>query len=160
MKSSKVKRVTRSAKILINSGLNKVFPLFTPEGEKKWAKGWDFEPIFPQPFQTCENSIFRTGSHDHNVEPALWIINTYNTKKHYIEYIRIEPSVKLGQIKVNCSQMDSKDTEVQVRYTYTALSDEGNIFIENFTENKYLEYIGDWELAINHYLKTGKVLNK
>ena len=145
---------------MINSGLNEVFPLFTPEEEKKWAKGWDFEPIFPQPFQTRENSIFRTSSHDHKVEPAIWIINIYNPKKYYIEYIRVESSVKLGQIRIVCGQMDVKNTEVQVTYTYTALSDEGNNFIENFTENKYLEYIEGWELAINHYLKTGNILNK
>jgi hypothetical protein len=58
-------RVSWACSIVLKSRIEQVFPLFTPEEEKKWANGWDYEPIYPLPLQVKENCIFRTESHDH-----------------------------------------------------------------------------------------------
>ena len=47
MTTFRAKRVGYSHTIQLNETPDNVFPLFTPEGEKSWAAGWDFIPVFP-----------------------------------------------------------------------------------------------------------------
>jgi hypothetical protein len=50
------------------------------------------------------------------------------------------------------------NTKARVRYTYTGLSAEGNREVEGFDENWFRQKMQGWEAAINHYLKTGKLM--
>ena len=38
-------------------------------------------------------------------------------------------------------------------YTFTALSEDGNRYISDFTEDRYREYIDSWKEAIHRFLK-------
>ena len=154
----RAKRVSWTCFIDLKSDIKRVFLLFTPNGEKKWVKDWDFEPVFPYPFYLEEKCVFKTGTHDYKSEEAIWIINKYQPEQYRIEYIRLESAAKMGHIQITCKSKNRNRTEVGVTYTYTGLTDEGNIFIENFTKEKYIKYIKDWERALTHYLQTGTIL--
>jgi hypothetical protein len=41
-----------------------VFPIFTPEGERLWAPGWEYENIMGTT-NLHENYVFLTKTHDH-----------------------------------------------------------------------------------------------
>jgi len=158
MQSFMAKRVSWIYSFELSHGIKQVFPLFTPKEEKKWAKGWDFEAVFPLPYCIEENSIFKTWTHDHKNEEAIWIINKYQPEKYHIEYIRFEPAKKIGHIQITCQSKGRNRTEISVTYTYTGLNDVGNIFIEGFREDEYKKYITEWERALSHYLQTGDML--
>lgn len=57
-------RVKYSADFIIEQPTGVLFPLFSAEGEKLWAPGWDYESVTgTSEFQ--EGTIFLTKNHDH-----------------------------------------------------------------------------------------------
>ena len=150
------KRVGHSHTIVLNDSPENLFHLFTPEGEKKWAEGWDFTPVFPSTREVEENMVFTTAAHDHGQMDAIWIITRYEPMAYSIEYQRIEPGMKIGRIHVRLTETPPGRTSATVEYVYTALSQEGNEFVEGFSEIGYQHFIQLWQNAIHHYLHTGK----
>jgi len=157
MTSFTANRVTRSHTIELNDVPESVFPLFTPEEEKKWAVGWDFELVYPPDGKIEENLIFTTVAHEHKQVEAIWIISQYEPSNYFIEYQRVEPSVKVGRIRIECKEENGR-TLATIEYSYTALSEAGNEFVDHFSGEHYLQFIGHWEKAITHYLATGETL--
>ena len=152
-------RVGHAHTIQLNGSPAKIFPFFTPEGEKKWAEGWDFRPIYPSTREAEENMIFTTAAHDHGQMDAIWIITQFEPSTYFIEYQRIEPGVKIGRISIQCRAGEANTTLATIEYVYTALSEQGNHFLESFSESYYQDFIQTWEKAIHHYLHTGKALS-
>lgn len=159
MTSFTAKRVGHAHTIQLDDIPARIFPLFTPEQEKKWAPGWDFEWVYTSGNEVEENLIFTTAAHDHGQSESIWIISRYEPTDYFIEYQRIEPGLKVGRIRIKCQAGDQKQTLATIEYIYTALSERGNEFIDSFTANEYITFIGHWEKAINYYLKTGKTLS-
>jgi hypothetical protein len=159
MKPFKAQRVSRIHTITVDDEPTVVFSMFTPEEEKKWTPGWDYTPIFPQDGTIEKNLMFLTSAHDHAKQPALWIVCNYKPLSYCIEYLKIEPDIKIGKIEIICDNSGSNRTIVSVTYTYTSLGEEGNLFLESFTEDFFIQYLSQWEKAINHYLKTGEMIS-
>jgi hypothetical protein len=86
MNNFEAKRVTRSFTIELNDKPAKIFPLFTPEEENKWAVRWNYKLIYPQDGQIDEDLIFETTDHDHGHRAAIWVINKYDPARFKIEY--------------------------------------------------------------------------
>jgi hypothetical protein len=51
-------------------------------------------------------------------------------------------------------------SSVDVSYAYTGIAPAGNDFIDQFTEEAFLEAVTFWEKSMNHFLKTGQRLKK
>ena len=158
MKSFRALRITRSHTITLNDEPGNVFSLFTPEEERKWAPGWDYTLLYPQNGKIENNLMFLTTEHDHAAEQAIWIICNYNPLSYCIDYLRIEPGKKVGKIEIACDDAGEGKTFAHVTYTYTSLSEEGNKFLKEFTEDYFIQYISHWENGINYYLRTGKTI--
>ena len=47
---------------------------------------------------------------------------------------------------------------MEVAYTWTALSEEGNRDLSELTAEEYAREMDFWQAAINHYLKTGQTM--
>lgn len=124
-----------------------VFPLFTPEGERLWAPGWEYENIMDTT-NLHENYVFLTKTHDHAASEAIWIVKKYEPEIHSLQYYKVEPQEKLGVVTVKCSQLVENKTGVQVSYTYIGLSESGNKFIKGFSENHYKEFIDEWKCLL------------
>jgi hypothetical protein len=159
MKSFQAQRISRSHTIIVNEEPAKVFSLFTPEEEKKWAPGWDYRSLYPQNGEIEDNMMFLTTAHDHAEEQAIWIVCNYKPLSYCVDYLRIEPDIKIGKIEIVCDDAGDDKTSACVTYTYTSLSEEGNMFLESFTEDHFVQYLSYWEKAINHYLKTGNMIS-
>ena len=56
-------------------------------------------------------------------------------------------------VEVQCSEAAGGATRARVMYTFTALSEDGNRYISDFTEDRYREYIDSWKEAIHRFLK-------
>lgn len=140
--------------------MENVFPLFTPEGEKKWAPGWDYTPVYPADGTVEENTTFTTSSQDHKHAEAIWVTVKYHPENYQVSYLRIEPAVKIGKIDVVCRPLDERRTAATITYTYTALSESGNAFIDTFTDDYYRQFISEWQTGLNHYLKTGQMMTE
>jgi hypothetical protein len=70
----------------------------------------------------------------------------------------VNPGVLATQIQISLEPA-AGNTRAIVRYTYTALSPEGNREVEHYDETWFKSKMQGWEAAINHYLRTGTLID-
>jgi hypothetical protein len=127
-----------------------LFPLFSPEGEKCWVPEWDYENVMGTT-ELAEDYVFLTKTHDHGTTDAIWIVKRYDPKSHFVQFYKIEPGEKIGVISVKCAELDAARTKVQVIYKYMPLSASGELFVAEFSESAYEEFIGEWKTPLTNY---------
>jgi hypothetical protein len=144
------KSVSHTAEFEIHQPVQTVFRLFTPEGEKLWAPGWDYENIMGTN-TLDEDYLFLTSTHDHAATEAIWIVKKYEPEAHRVQYYKIEPGEKVGMIEVKCDPSGPGTSRVRVTYKYMGLSENGNRFVARFTKKDYKAFIEDWKRLIEAY---------
>jgi hypothetical protein len=156
MSSGFVSRVvSHSEEFLLERDIASVFPLFSPEGEKLWAPGWDYTNLLGSK-ELQRDDVFLTDSHDHKSTQAIWIVADYDPVKHHVSYYKVEPGEKVGKVVVECFEQTDKSTLVKVTYKYIGLSDSGNQFVAGFTKEAYREFIGEWRSLLLHYFEKAR----
>ena len=133
--------------------IEELFPLFSPEGEKYWVPGWDYENVMGTT-ELSEDYVFITRTHDHGTTDAIWIIKKYDPESHYVQFYKIEPEDKIGIVTVKCTQVEAERTNVQVTYKYLALSETGETFVSGFGESVFEEFIFEWQTLLLKYFGT------
>jgi hypothetical protein len=120
--------------------------LFTPEGERRWADGWD--PQYPEPGR-CEGpgAVFTTR---HGGHETTWIV--VDQTPEGIRYARVTHGMTAGTVAVDI--LGSKDGATRVRVTYdlTALTAAGSTWLEAFAGH-YESGIGEWSQEIDAALQ-------
>lgn len=66
-----------------------LFPLFSPEGEKRWVPGWDYKNIMGTT-DLSEDYVFLTKNHDHGATDAIWIVKLYEPESYLVQFYKIE----------------------------------------------------------------------
>ena len=109
-----------SAGFSIDQPIDQVFPLFSPEGEKRWVPDWDYENVMGTT-ELSEDYVFLTRTHDHAASDAIWFIKQYLPEDWLIQFYRVEPETKIGIVTIQCSKTNECVTHVEVAYQYIAL---------------------------------------
>ena len=148
-----MKSISHTKSFTLDFPISKLFPLFSPEGEKLWVPGWDYKNVMGKT-DLCEDYIFLTKTHDHVSSDAIWIVKAYNPESHFVQYYKIEPEYKVGVVTVQCAELGPAKTKVQVTYKYQALSKTGEEFIAGFSEKVYEEFIGEWQRLLTNYIQS------
>ena len=143
----------RTHTIRIALPVEQAMPLFEPEGEKRWADGWDPTYLAPADGTALEGMVFTTA---HGGHEALWVLARDERAQGNIEYVRLTPGHWLALIAVHAQRESDRVTRVDVRYRYTGLSPEGNAYVRNMTPEHFAEFIGTWEDAIRLTLERSK----
>ena len=133
--------------------VEEVFPLFSPEGEKRWAPNWDYENIMGTT-ELSEDYVFLTRSHDHASADAIWLVKRYVPSEWFIQFYRVEPEDKVGVVTVRCSSISEQTTYVEVTYQYIPLSEKGRKFIDGFTAETFERFIDEWKDLLLRYFAT------
>lgn len=149
-------QISKEAIISLNGNVKEVFPLFGYWEEKKWAYGWNPELVYPQEPAVNEGIVFKTKSSFSDESYYTWIISKYQPEDYLLEYT-VSTVNRIWVIRVKCIDKD-KSTEAIIRYTYTGLNKKGIPYNKKALADIFKEDLNDWELAINHYLETGKIL--
>jgi len=122
---------------------SQVFPLFTARGERDWAPGWN-----PEMLSGAEErgSAFRA-QHEHGPE-TIWVVTEFRPQEGRVSYARAALGSNIGLVDVVCTDSAAGGTDVSVRYTLTALSETGRIFVSNFLDaGHYSQMIEHWRAA-------------
>jgi len=127
-----------------------LFPLFSPEGEKHWVPGWDYDNVMGTT-ELCEDYVFVTKSHHHRMTEAIWLTKKYHPQAGLVEFYKIEPGEKIGVVTVQCKERGAEKTSVEVTYKYMALAASGERFVAEFTAAAYAEFIGEWQTLLEDY---------
>jgi hypothetical protein len=120
--------------------------LFTPEGERLWAEGWD--PTYPAGTPSAApGTVFVTGGADRQ---TVWTI--VDSSADRMRYARVAPD-DAGTVEVAVVASNGVATTLVVRYELTALNDVGRAGLVDF-DTEYADYIGSWETAVRRALTT------
>ena len=121
------------------------FELFTPEGERAWAPGWDPRYVHPKGPETAKGMVFTTGE---GANETLWLISRYEPASGEVEYVRTTPGNRIAIVRVRCAALAASSTRVSVSYEYTGLSEAGNAYVRSMDEAAYRTFIESWGEAI------------
>ncbi|MBZ5567832.1 MAG: SRPBCC family protein [Acidobacteriia bacterium] len=144
----KAEGVARTGHLQFEAPIGAVFPLFTPLGEKHWAKGWNPEILFPRDHDVAEGMVFRT---QEGVE-HVWTVTRYDPAKRTIAYNIVAQGMLVRQIEIRCLAVGANRTDVTVTDSYVGLSAQGNSFVEGLTESAYATKMAHWKESIGGYL--------
>jgi hypothetical protein len=127
----------------LNAAVERVFSLFTAEGERKWARGW--EPVILSG-AVERGSAFVTRAHS-GIE-TTWIVADYRPAEGRVSYARLAQGSNIGLVDVTCTAAEGGGTVVSVRYTLTGVSEQGRAFVREFLEPAhYARMIDEWHVA-------------
>ncbi len=138
-------RSTRSHSFTLDMPVAKAFPLFEPEGERAWAKGWEPVYVHPASGKAEQGMVFTTS---HGGEDTIWMMNRYEPAAGIVEYARVTPGSRLATVLVQCAAIDAGRTRVTVIYVFTGLSAAGNAIVRKMDDEAYRAYIESWRDAI------------
>ncbi len=151
------KQISNTATIQLNDFVEKVFPLFSPLGEKKWVNGWDPLFLYPKSGEFSENLVFKTKSSNTIEKEFNWILSYLNQKDFIVVYTVFTEN-RVWTIKVQCEKYGNKKTKAKIQYTFTGLNETGDKINKESLEKMFNQKLKNWEDAINYFLETGKML--
>lgn len=145
--------VERTGTLHVNQPLARAFPLFSPEGERRWVAGWEPRYLHPRDVPSdAPGTVFHT---NHNNERTDWLVLRYSVREGVAEYVRITPGSRMGVVTVRAFERSDLDagfsrvtTEVEVTYRLTSLSAAGTRTLEAITGDAYAAMLREWETLI------------
>jgi hypothetical protein len=133
--------LNRSAEITVGLPPDQAMALFTAEGERRWADGWD--PRYPEPDRRDgPGAVFHTS---HGSHQTTWIM--VDDRPDGVRYARVTHGVIAGTVAVDVVTSDSDTTRVRVTYDLTALTPTGEAWLANLDAN-YGSEIASWATHI------------
>ena len=145
-------RVKHTERFEIGQPVERLFPLFSAEGETLWVPGWTYENVMGGT-DLHEDYVFLTRAHDHSSTDAVWIVKRYEPEEYLVEFYRVEPGDKLGVVSVQCFGQSDTVSKVEVSYEYIALSESGEAFVREFSAEVFDEYIREWKTLLEAYFR-------
>ena len=135
------KAARRATEITVDLPPEQAIALFTPEGERRWADGWD--PHYPEPRRReGPGAVFTTG---HGGHQTTWIMVDHGPGG--VRYARVTESMTAGTVAVDVVGSRERSTQVRVTYDLTSLSPAGETWLKSFDAD-YEAAIGDWATEI------------
>lgn len=129
-------RSVQSGSIHVPLPPERAFDLFTAEGERLWAPGWDPRVL--------SESVFLTG---HGGEETIWTIIEADRETWRLCYARVSPGVRAGIVRVHLST-DGSGSRVEVSYDMTALGPRGEDAVTKMDRDGFAAMLSDWERLI------------
>jgi hypothetical protein len=134
---------SRTAVFRLALALDDAFGLFTAEGERALAPGWDPESLSTT---TTRGGVFRTRTAD---VTTTWIVCRWEPQEGRVGYARLGDGEHAGLVDVQLERVDSAHTDVRVTYTLTGLTDAGNELVDAFlAPNQYAAFVAGWKKLI------------
>ncbi len=147
-------QISRTGSFELPCDADSAFPLFSPEGERNWVKGWDPKPVFPESIEFARDTVFRTADAG---EKAIWTIVAADWQTHQAEYVRVAPDSHTAHIVVKIESLAAELSKVVVRYTVTAFGEHAESLLAAFSEEAFIAKMRDWQEQTSSYLEHRKL---
>ena len=133
--------VRRSVEVTVERPVAEAMKLFTPEGERCWAEGWD--PRYPdEDRREGAGTVFIT---EHGGHRTTWIM--VDQAPEMVRYARVTQGLAAGTVAVEVVEADERSTRARVTYDLTALSGAGEGWLDAFAAD-YERTVGGWTSEI------------
>jgi hypothetical protein len=126
----------------LRAPIARVFPLFSPLGERSWVPDWEPELLDPFGASWERGQVFRTAE---GGREAVWLVTLLNPASYEVEYHRVCSGRYVARVAVHCRAEPDDATGVNVSYRFVGLSSEGNAEIEIMTPEAYAQKMERWK---------------
>jgi len=160
-------RAANEGSFFVEFPVEKVFPLYGPAEEARWAPGWEPHWLFPEK-STAQSHAPEAGwvfeTEPNTSQKRLWYVVKVDLAQHEITYLVYLPDKMIYRIRVIAAPSENleskeKGTLTSVTYQFVGLSDQGNAEIKKRTDfpEEYAAEMREWATQIDGYLrKTNK----
>ena len=132
-----------------------VFPLLCPVREAEWVPGWRHRMIYSNSGFAEQNCVFSTPNPEGS--DTTWVVTHYDPTLYQISFAWLWPDMIATVLQIQLAAGEKIDTTLsRIRYTYTALTQAGELELSRYTRRWFEDKMKGWEMAMNHYLQTGK----
>jgi hypothetical protein len=151
------KRVTHEHTQINVARPAEVFPLLCPVRETDWVPGWRYRMIYSRSGVAEAGCVFATPNEDGS--ETIWMVTEYHPSALRAAFAWVNPGRVAARISISLAGNSSGTTLAHICYSYTGLSDQGNREVEGYNPDWFAHKMQSWEKAINHYLRTAKLLD-
>ena len=151
------KRCVQTGIMRLAASPRQVFPLLCPKREYDWIPIWQCQMIYSDTGFAEDNGIFYTDFREDR-GPEWWVVTRYEPCRA-IEFIRLAPGLRITRLDIHLAGDGPEGTIATWTQTMTALSPEGNSYIDRYGDSSYSQEIKILEDMLNHYLQTGTMVN-
>ncbi len=145
-----LEHVSTSFDLTVHASYARTAPLFGPEGERAWAgKHWNPAFLHPTPARDVEGAVFTM---QHGPFKAVWVNTLFDMEGRHFQYVYFLPEIMVTVIDVRFKPVSASETAVNVVYTRTALTPEGNEHVTAMSEGDRSAG-AEWQQAIDQYLE-------
>ncbi len=138
---------------LVDLAASRAFTLVEPEGERRWAVGWDPEPVWAPDGVAARGMVFRTRG-DHDAPHAVWQIVKHDPAAGEISYASVREGRRATLIDIRVVAVAPSRTRIEVSYAVTSLVEAEDDAVRAFGEG-YEAYLREWETAIRRHVVQG-----
>ena len=110
----------------LSAPYEEVFPLFGAHEERKWAKGFEPQFLFPAPPHDQPGMVFTTVQEG---LPRVWTNTALDSATGHVQYVYWIADTMVALIDVHIENRGARDTHVNVVYERTSLRAEANELI-------------------------------
>jgi len=89
---------------------------------------------------------------------SIWIVSRHDPANWTLQMYKVTPEHTISKLDISLEGESGATTSAEISYEITAIGPAGHEFIKGFTEDSFKEFMAQWEMALNHYLKTGKMI--
>jgi hypothetical protein len=141
--------VTNTFRLQLAASLDRVAPLFGPEGERAWAgEHWNPQFLYPAPAKDIQGAVFRI---QRGQRTSVWVTTLFDLHAGRMQYVSFIDGVVVTTVDVNLTPADLSHTAVSVTYTRTALQPTANDDVRALGD-KDRESGPEWQQAIEAFL--------
>jgi hypothetical protein len=155
MAEFKALRVERKRVLEIEATPERVFPLLCPVREADWVPGWEYRMVFSRSGVAELGCVFTT--RDDQGKDIVWVASEYEPARR-IGFVWVRPELVSARLRFDVAA-DGSGSKVTASYEYTGLSEAGNNEVARYTEEWFGEKMRHFPAALNHYLRSGKMIS-
>jgi hypothetical protein len=130
----------------------RVFPLFGALEEKKWAKGWDPQFVYPMPARDQQGMVFHV---ERGGMSSTWTCTAFDQAAGHVQYVYVVDGAMVTLIDIRVAKSGGAETHVGVVYERTALSAAANEHVAHLAKGD-ANSGPEWAEAINGYLRRAR----
>ena len=132
--------------------LAEAFPLFSAEGERRWAAGWDPRYVYPTDSHAGEGLVFQTTKE--GAGTATWVQTRHEPDTAVASYVYVIPDHHTAMVDVRVTPDGDSRSQASVRYRMTSLSPDADDFVRAFGED-FADFMAHWAEAIQRHVVEG-----
>jgi len=142
-------RVKRSYTQRLRGKPDEIFPLLCPVREAEWVEGWDPLAVYSRSGLAENDCVFTTGE---ETPDSIWVITEFDSERRTMEIVRVTPSMTVGRITISLSDDGTGNTSAEIVYLYTAITPDGEQFVNDYSEEFFRRFMEFSESALNRFL--------